>query len=202
MNKLIVLLIAFISIVGIVLSSSPYSVPLADAKTPVINKKLTGKFWDLTNTGKDMQCTYSTKQQKTISNGVIYVSGANLRGNFTTTIAKQTIKTYMIKKGDIIYTWTSAANIGTKMTYKAATNPTSMPSQEKMDNFNQKYNYTCTSWTPDTTLFTPPSNINFIDASNAMQGIRPSIKMGNACSACDSIPNATAKASCKQKLGC
>jgi hypothetical protein len=147
--------------------------------------------------GRSVQCTFSYDDTTT---GTIYVSNSRMRGNFMT----DGVEAHMIHDGEWTYSWSSAAPQGVKMKIS----PDEL-SDEASDNYdaedfngyvdpNVKADYDCDSWNPDNSMFTPPTDITFIDASQTMENLQQ-YDSGNQCALCDSVP-AEAKSACKAQF--
>jgi hypothetical protein len=72
---------------------------------------------------------------------------------------------------------------------------------------NEPVDFDCQPWRPDNAMFTPPSDINFIDLSAQMQMMEEQIdqveqQTGANCSLCDQVPAGDARTQCLASLGC
>lgn len=100
--------------------------------------------------------------------GKVYISGGNMRSDYTTTISGKTYGTHIVVKGDVSYTWIDGMNTG----FKTAVNKTAPPvkadvkavAKTQAPDMDQKVKYTCATWTPDATKFDLPS-VQFTDMS-------------------------------------
>jgi hypothetical protein len=77
---------------------------------------------------------------------------------------------------------------------------------QDMQALRQEMDYKCRVWVPNPAKFNPPSDVEFMDLTEMMQGfMEPGAMesmMESGCAACDMIQDATQKAECKAELGC
>ncbi len=159
-----------------------------------------GNILDLIKLGKTARCTYSTSQDDNGMTGVSYISGNNVRADFeVTTKDRQTIASHMITDGEWVYTWSSATPQGFKMKVDESVNTSADTTKESPTKaLSESFDYKCTPWLADNSLFEVPSNVEFTDFSDMLKNLNT----GGNCSACDYIPDEDGKATCKQQLGC
>jgi hypothetical protein len=207
----VVVLVLIFGAVAFALVFKPKSSPTAELANPsklaVTENKpqneetfVKGSLLDLIKLGKTARCTYSSDQDGYITSGVSYISGKNVRVDFDVTTADdQEIKSHMVTDGEWVYTWSTATPQGFKMKVDQPENTSTDTTKEAPTKaLNESFDYKCTPWLVDNSLFEIPSDIEFTDFSTMMEGL----KDNNACSACDYIPDAEGKATCKQQLGC
>lgn len=126
---------------------------------------LKGTFFDLAKKNGSYECTVSHSVSVAQSEGVVYVSGSKIRGEFSSTIPQvnMKIRSTMISDGTYIYTWTDMAKTGFKAKIVETTKPVE---QDSVGNeYMQNLDYSCTPWTPDDSKFSVPSDITFIDTN-------------------------------------
>lgn len=162
---------------------------------------------DLVMAGRPMQCTFKEEG----SEGTVYVSGKNVRGDFSAIVEGKPVMSHMITADNTSYIWMDGQTTGFKMTI----DPEAAESTEQADapvqgiDENKKMNYSCSNWSGDTSKFAVPSNIDFQDFSSLMPTqvqteTNNSANMNaNAaqCAACDSAP-AASREQCRAALGC
>lgn len=160
---------------------------------------------DLVKKGQNLRCTYKTDVTNGATEGTVYISGQNVRADFTINVTGQEpAKTSMIKQGDTTYVWgTTMPDKGIKMTVSFDKLAENKQASQYVDP-NQKVNYNCSPWNVDSTLFTPPSNIEFTDMTSFMMP-KTSVtgtqtEPTNKGFACDGITDPTAKAACESAL--
>jgi len=129
---------------------------------------------DLVMSGKPQKCTFSDTRSGATTQGVVYVGGQKVRGDFTMTTGNQKTDGHMIMDGKTTFVWTSAMPQGVKfaMSADATTTAASQMSGQAID-YTSAMNYDCDSWTADASLFSVPTNITFMDLSTMM---KPGVK--------------------------
>ena len=186
-----------------------------------------GNLMDVIKMGKPVKCTGSYSSEDGSMEMVVYAAGkksysemildAGGEGKFTT---------YSIVDGEWMYTWTDMGDMdemgGMSMATKMKMSDMEemakeMPTgdyydtggEKEMQNFQKEFDYKCKVWIPDNSKFTPPSDIEFMDLTETMQGFNDAMESGEmqdfmnaGCAACDMIPDAAEKAECKADLGC
>ncbi len=121
--------------------------------------------------GKNMKCTYHQEiDSENTANGVIYMADGNAHVEITANKGtKREGKMHAIINKDYHYSWVDGSSTGYKMTVEAA------KMDEKMKNsvskMTDEINYKCVSWKKDSSKFKAPSNINFQDMSEMMEGM-------------------------------
>lgn len=168
---------------------------------------------DLLLSGIPQKCTFTDKTENAEMDGVTYVSGGKMRGDFNSKTEGKMVTTHMIADGKTNYMWTSDQKTGIKMMFdpkstetKESGQSTGQPQAGTETNggvdLNKNQSYNCSPWGVDNSMFTPPADIKFTDYS-AM--FAPTGKAGTGvnpgCSACDSLEGDT-KAQCKTALKC
>ncbi len=112
---------------------------------------------------KDVSCTISSKIENTSTEGTIFNSGKMMRGDFvTTTGSKGTVETHLIRNNTDVYAWTGTQ--GAKMSVGDFESKTQASSSTPID-LDQKVEYSCADWKPDSAKFTIPTNVKFINLS-------------------------------------
>jgi|GEM_PF-702972 len=192
-----------------------------------------GSFKDLLGKAGAQKCTVSQESDISKSTGVFYVSGGKGRGDFQNTVlsgagAGTISQTSMIMEGDTIYAWDVSTKQGMKMSMTdmeknaQPTGTTQAPTNTAAQQFNQSYDYTCENWKVDSTLFTPPTGVVFMDIGELMKGLQggvgvptqpitgasgagsvgaPSgVDMSAMCASCDQAGDG--RDACRSALGC
>ena len=153
--------------------------------------------------GKDISCTYEqTDDAGNRSQGTVYVSGKQMRGDFTLS-GDTNISSHMIRKGDIQYVWQEGSDQGyktdtSKLTQTEQNQDSATADSDKTVDADKKYNYKCDSWNVDNNKFDLPSGVQFTDLSeqiNAASETADGLKQQQAV-ACDNLPDPTAKQAC------
>jgi hypothetical protein len=147
---------------------------VADKATPKLMEKagFTGSWNDLVKRGGTYTCTVQHSSAVDISKGMVYVSGTDVRGDFTSLVNGASVESHMLKKGDMVYVWGGGMPQGVKVSatmMDGGTGSTAM-SGDVVDS-KQEYGWDCVSGKPDASKFVMPSNIEFMDVSAMMQGM-------------------------------
>ena len=156
--------------------------------------------------GKNIKC--NVKYDDSNMSGMMYSStDKKTRFDFKSQDASgKEMDGHVIYDGTYGYFWSSAATQGTKMkieNLEEYTNPSPGTDQSNQSvDWNKDVDTDCSSWSVDNSVFTPPSNVEFMDLSSMMQmgtsspgtGTTPAINKG----ICDQITDPQAKASCLQ----
>jgi hypothetical protein len=165
---------------------------------------------DLLARGGSNKCTFTSSTQNSQSQGTVYISDSQMRGDFSSVAAGKTIASHMIVKDNTSYVWSDAAPQGFKMSFDAMTAQSDATPQAGVDP-NAQVNYSCAPWSADASLFALPTSVTFQDMSSLVPGSAAgagaatgtSIQGSAAqCGQCDQIPDASAKAQCRAALHC
>src|SRR3989344_394789 len=153
---------------------------------------------DLISLGQSQQCSF---QDAPGNSGTMYVSGGKSRGDFTSGIDGTAVKSHMVYDGQAVYIWMDGQSQG----YKSALDtvaPTGAPTTQKTMDVNQALDYNCTSWSGDSSLFTLPSGVEFLDAS-AMMPKLPTAPgdTSDQCAACEQLTGSS-RTQCRTALNC
>ena len=154
-----------------------------------------GSIKNLLASGKNQTCTVKYPAGEQMAEGAVYVSGENLRGDFTMTSEEKTIDSHMIQDETYMYSWSSLSSQGAKMKIAELEKVQASPTTESVD-LNQEVDINCSSWGVDSNKFTPPADINFVET-----GTIPTQTQKLDKSICIQVTDPQAKASCLQSLG-
>lgn len=167
-----------------------------------------GTWQSILAQGKDVTCEFTTRdaENDVRTEGVVYVAGSRLRGDFTTTQEGQPYDMSIIRDDAYTYTWGTSPE--GKMAFKFANATGTTPAATEAasrDPFESdaEVTYSCSSWNVEDERLTPPTEIEFSDMSSMMPasaGAAPGAASAQ-CGACDSAP-AEARAQCRAALGC
>lgn len=189
---------------------------------------IAGKMSDLMKMGKDYSCTYtSTTEDGESHSGTVYVAeqGTMFRGDFITPDpeSSEPMTAHAIRNGTTTYFWTDDDSTPGFMYTQTEEDFMAMmeDSEEVADGDIEKENmnpiesdeeveFICTGWSPDSTLFTPPADKEFMDASAQMEMMKDQVNTMMEddsvpefdCSACDQIPAGEAREQCLEALSC
>lgn len=147
---------------------------VADGKsTPKLLEKVsfTGSWMDLVKRGGTYVCEVDHKSAVDVSSGTVYVSGTDVRGDFTSKTAAGTVTSSMLKKGDMVYVWGGGMPQGLKMPATMSEGSASTQTSGNAVDMKQEYGWNCTPTAPDASKFALPKGIEFMDVSAMMQGM-------------------------------
>lgn len=130
-------------------------------KTETSGKKMA--FSEFVKQGGSYKCEVKQNVSDMENNGTVYVSGSNVRGEFSTIAEGRTMETSFISKDGWMYNWSSALpNMGFKAKIVTSAPPTSTDTSGNYSwNANQIGDYNCEAWASDQSKFTVPTNITF-----------------------------------------
>lgn len=148
--------------------SATISLEEGNATTPTSLKALLAS-------GSAQQCSFRDTTAGMDSEGVIYVAGGKVRGNFTSTVDGQPLGAHMIVDGQTSYVWTDGSTTGFTTTVSAAptTPPSAASSQTASLDVNKTLDYSCQPWAVDASVFTLPTGVQFTDLSALTTGVAP-----------------------------
>ncbi len=124
-----------------------------------------GTFFDLAKKTGSYKCSVAHSVSIAESIGTVYVAGAKIRGEFTSTVPQVNMKinSTMISDGTFIYTWTDMAKTGFKA--KIVENAKPVSNDSVGNEYMQNLEYSCAPWVADESKFAIPGDINFIDTN-------------------------------------
>lgn len=123
-----------------------------------------GSLAELIGRGGDWKCTFGAQGNGYSSSGTTYVSGGKMRSDFSSQIqqVKQAVDSHMIQDGGFVYVWTSLAAQGFKAKATLGSKDATAQFGKQGVNIDQKYNYNCSPWKVDASLFALPKGITFV----------------------------------------
>ena len=188
-------------------SQSALSSDEMNERNAQVSESSVGTMADIMARGGAWKCAVSTTAAGVTSGGTVYVANGKVRGDFTSEVPQMgTMEVHMIADGKDAYTWTSMMKTGFKMSTTKPTETKDTPTADKQDFYNAQYDYQCSPWSADVSVFTLPTDIAFNDMSAMMPpapaGAGASPSGAPSCSSCDMIPDANAKAQCRAVLKC
>ena len=168
-----------------------------------VPSNFTGSIGALIALGAPATCTFSYTYQGATVDGTVYVAQEKMRGDFTMSQQGQSFDVSVIRDGSTHYTW-GATPFGAFATKVDLDNATPAEKEKSGVDFDEDLDYTCAPWRVDASMFALPSDVNFDDINAEVQQIQAAEQMVGdlKCSACDSIPDANAKAQCLAAIGC
>jgi hypothetical protein len=123
-----------------------------------------GSIFELAKSGKGYRCEVRQELQGMSSDGVVYVAGDKIRGDYTSEVpVVGVITTSMIADGEKVYTWNSmSANGYVSSQNSEVEGDTEAPMSDTEElSFNHTYSYNCASWSSDDSMFALPEEITF-----------------------------------------
>lgn len=138
----------------------------------------TGSFFDLATRGGNYTCDVGSAGAANDTTGTVYVSGTNLRGDFTTVAGGKTTTSHMLKLADTMYVWSSAMPQGIMMKATAMMGQSgATAAQGSGVSGTQSYGWNCSATGADASKFAKPTGIDFIDTAALMGGSMPGTGM-------------------------
>lgn len=144
-----------------------------DKSTPKLAEgaaKFSGSFFDLATRGGNYACDISSTGTNNDTTGTVFVSGTNVRGDFTSATGGTTVVSHMLKLGDTVYVWGGGMEQGIMMKATAMEGQGSASTQGQGVSGTQDYSWNCRAVGTDASKFTKP-NIQFMDLEAMMQGM-------------------------------
>lgn len=147
----------------------------ADKATPKLAEKavaFSGSFFDLATRSGNYACTISSSGPANGTKGTVYVSGTNVRGDFTTVAAGKTVDSHMLKLDNKVYVWGGGMEQGMVMDATTMSGTGSDPAMTGSGKeMQQEYGWNCVATGSDASKFVKPTNIEFMDLGAMMQGM-------------------------------
>lgn len=138
-------------------------------------KQLTGSIKDLIFGGESQKCIYKTGD----NSGTVYVtSEGKVRGDFTSETEGAVTNSHVIIDGKTSYYWSDGQTKGFKVVSTDNESENSdysnlQPSGYSAADLSGNYSYTCYPWLTDSSVFTPPTTINFQSLEDLYSGTLP-----------------------------
>ena len=193
-----VIVVIIIGTAGFFLLKKPVQTPQESTTTQQTQpeeSQTKGSIKNLLAAGKNQTCTVKYPAGEQTGEGTVYVSEKNLRGDFTMTFEEKTIDSHMIQDETYMYSWSSLSPQGVKMKIAELEKVQASPTTESVD-LDQEIDVNCSSWSVDSSKFTLPANVNFVETRTTPTQTQQLDK-----SVCDQITDPQSKASCLQSLG-
>lgn len=121
-------------------------------------------FSEFIKQGGSYKCTVNQSVGGVTSQGITYISGDMIRGEYKTNVQGMDVSSMMIVRDGYTYSWTSMMpNTGFKVKVAAnATGDTSAAASGQYSfNAEQIGDYNCEAWTADASMFTVPTDVKF-----------------------------------------
>ncbi|MEK7557263.1 MAG: hypothetical protein AAB538_04775, partial [Patescibacteria group bacterium] len=182
-------------------SPSPVSpTPVAQGNT------FSGKVADLLKQGQNLTCTFQRADATGTISGTVYVAGEGqrLKGDFNVQQSGSTgVTGHVMREAQTMYVWSDQLPQGTKFTI-VEESPAPVASDTSEQFAEQSFNYTCLPWVVDQSVFTLPTDKQFVDVSaqlQPLQGAATSTPTAQQCASCNQLQE-PGKSQCLQALGC
>lgn len=154
--------------------------------------------------GKNVQCAYSyTDGNSNKSSGTVYIAGERMRGNFTVKASGQAAQTSnMLRDDQYQYVWTEDTDTGFKIKISELDandqKSTDEQNQQSVDQ-DKKYDFDCSGWSVDESMFKVPGGIKFTDYSAQVKQSQNAAKEAEKAKqdACAKIDDASVRAACE-----
>lgn len=112
-------------------------------------------------------CTVEQQVAGMVTSGKVYIGNGKIKGLFSSVVSGMPIDTSVIVRDGVTYTWTSMSSFGFKASSLATSSAvdanTTSTSGTYAWNAQDIGSYNCTPWTMDESVFTVPSNIEFLE---------------------------------------
>ncbi len=202
MNKIIAVILVLLVLLGgwWFLSHKKESAPTNNS---VAGTTASTSLKSLLAAGSSQKCTFHSDENGTQADGTFYVANGKSRGDITSTANGKPTKTHMIYSDSTSYVWMDDSTAGYKMSVDPSTlqaKGTTDSSQKSMD-YSKDYNYQCSPWSADASMFTPPASVNFTEMNIPAA---PSANINTSAGAnmdhvCDALTG-SAKAQCESAI--
>jgi len=158
--------------------------PVADMQTNAPNTEPSqfsgaGTFADFLNRGDSGVCTFTSVHEAGSSEGTFWYDGERIRIESVTRADGEIYTSNVINDSTKTYIWGGTAAGMQAMVFPNNTNTEPATDDVLYDtgqadarvSMDQQIEYNCESWTPRSTQFIPPSNIEFVDMDAMLQGM-------------------------------
>ena len=132
-----------------------------------------GRLLDLYEQGTPMECTYTFADADGRGEGTGFFDGKRLRVSAMYQTNGETFVSNIINDGETMFVWGDSAQ-GEFAMQMPATEDDMMDMEADLDEtvaLNQEVSYQCREWNIDPSIYNPPSNIEFMDMGQMMQGM-------------------------------
>lgn len=135
--------------------------PAENIRVNTSGKIFTGSVKELLARGGNYACTWETTQNKIPSSGTVFLSNKNLAASARIKVSGFNIDAHVVGDGNKFYVWTSLpGSKGTSINYTEL-EKTAKSVSPQTELLKQKLNFMCSSWMPDESKFSLPTEIDF-----------------------------------------
>lgn len=172
-----------------------------------------GSMEDLMEKGEPMKCTYSMDQDGQSFTGVVYTANDKARSEVEMMYDSEMQTVYSITDSEWLYSWSTFQEQGTKMNLKELEDL--VEEDEEIDTgeidktLKQDFDFECQSWSPDYSIFMPPTDVEFMDMTETLKAFSDfgesedfNDMVDAACDACQLMPTQEEIDSCLEELDC
>lgn len=157
--------------------------------SPLGDSGAIGSLSELMSRGKPAKCEYKMAGDGFDQTSTVYYDGKKMYMENTSMINGQEMKTKIIIAGGYQYMWSEdGTNQGIKMPVAAdsETSTADIPTgPESQVDFGANLQMDCDSWSGNDGVFTPPSNVTFMDLSELNKNF--GAPEGSMCQSCASL---------------
>lgn len=157
--------------------------------------------------GKNITCTFnSTDDAGNQTSGTAYIAGERMRGNFSYKASGEAEqKSNVLRDSEYQYFWQEGADTGFK---SKITDPEATENQETENNQNKtvdqdaEYDFDCSDWSVDESMFNAPGDVKFTDYSAQIEQSKELQKKASdqQKNACASISSESARKACENAI--
>lgn len=172
MIAVVVIFVLILGVVGYTLMMRQGSVPqvgiggsgsAGDKKSTAKEMAFKGNIADLIQRGDKLKCDFADTINGLNLTGVMYVSGAKVRGDFTINAGDNKIENYMLVDGDYIYTWSGSTPQGMKIKKAQLEKAEAGKSPEDSLGLQRNFDLDCKNWTEESSKFVVPTSVTFTE---------------------------------------
>lgn len=127
--------------------------------------RFSGSLQDLAARGGAYRCTFAHESAAAVSEGTVYVSGSDIRGDFSSEAQGLAVESHMIQSGGYVYVWSPMMPQGFKSKSDADSAGTPAGMSGQYADLTQSYDYDCEAWSGDQSTFALPAGVTFIGAN-------------------------------------
>lgn len=142
-------------------------------------ESFSGSMQDLMALGSSIKCTFSGTDEGTEYSGVLYAAGKKARQDVEVIANGEKVETHVIVDDRWTYMWSSMNQHNGMKMYIDLTDEELRELGEEANNAysdqEKEYNFQCLPWIVDSSKFVLPSDVEFTDLSEMMEGLQGSM---------------------------
>lgn len=172
----------------------------------------TGSVEDLLAKNDPVKCEYSFDNGTDKISGTVYVADGKARSDFDILENLREYQTHFISDGEYMYNWSTFEPGGIKLKimdydYEGTEADVDVKQEFEYSKFDQEYEYNCTKWKKDESMFVPPSHVEFTDLTEQMEEINEQLEQINSgnqnlCDTCNLLGTEQERQDCRESLNC